>query len=221
MPRLKLSATEGIKTCGGESAVTPCLNVDEQRHGAGAITFAHAASASPAPKMPLRTVEEVAELKRMWDELDPAEKQQLELNVREKDDRVLQVTREFIHLQQETQKKIMAALPSPSCRLHNTIHRDSPLTRSNALLLGMCALFITLALCMGVCWSIDADNCPLFATADGHMLFDWLMASGSTPARIFGSRETGQDVACGRRNEQAGGGAADLGRGSQIKAWIF
>ena len=58
--------------------MTPRPNADEQRHGAGAIMPSHAVSASPAPKMPLRTAEEVAELKRMWDELDPAVKQQLE-----------------------------------------------------------------------------------------------------------------------------------------------
>ena len=37
-----------------------------------------AATASPATKMPSRTTEEVAELKLMWEQLDPTVKQQLE-----------------------------------------------------------------------------------------------------------------------------------------------
>ena len=147
-----------------------------------------------------------------------AEKARLALDVRDKDDRVLQVTRELIRMQQDSEQKTSAVGSPESCSRRGTIHKDSSLSRSDAILLGVFAVTSLVLVCMVACWFLEPETCPLIATADSRMLLDQLLGA-NWPHLLHPPAEADMNAECGKKNGLENG--KERTKRGKLKAWIF
>jgi hypothetical protein len=147
-----------------------------------------------------------------------AEKARLALDVRDKDDRVLQVTRELLRLQRESEQKTSAVGSPESHSRRGTIHKDSSLSRSDAILLGIFAVMALVFMCIVACWFLEPESCPLIATADSQMLLDQLLGANS-PHLSHPPAEADVNAECGKKHGLEHGG--ERTKRGKLKAWIF
>jgi hypothetical protein len=139
--------------------------------------------------------EEVEGLQQSLRELS-MEKAMLALDVKDKDAHISHMTQDLLQMQQSVRQRQKRDSPPPTTR--RTIHQTSALTRSDAILLGVCAVAALLLLCSCVCALLDNEHCPLLATIDTRMLLAPLLGIQHLPPLPPPTRPDA-DVTCAKK----------------------